>query len=77
MGIISDNFLGLVAIIFIFGLPVIAVVMVFWSSMHKKTKDKEIPNCSLMNQRKPRSQARLTSARCVLLACCLVSVSEL
>ena len=31
----------LVAIIFIFGLPVIAVVMVFWSSMHKKTKDKE------------------------------------
>ena len=49
MGIISDNFLGLVAIIFIFGLPVIAVVMVFWSSMHKKTKDKEIRQLIIEN----------------------------
>ena len=36
------NYVGLAAVILIFGLPVIAVVMVFWSSMHKKTKDKEI-----------------------------------
>ncbi len=46
---IPDNFLGLVAIIFIFGLPVIAVVMAFWSSMHKKTKDKEIRQLIIEN----------------------------
>ena len=49
MQLISDNFLGLVAIIFIFGLPVIAVVMSFWSSMHKKTKDKEIRQLIIEN----------------------------
>jgi F0F1-type ATP synthase assembly protein I len=55
MGIISDNFLGLVAIIFIFGLPVIAVVMVFWSSMHKKSKDKEIRQLIIENHTDPET----------------------
>ena len=43
------NYVGLVAAILIFGLPVIAVVMVFWSSMHKKTKDKEIRQLIIEN----------------------------
>ena len=55
MGIISDNFLGLVAIIFIFGLPVIAVVMVFLSFMHKKTKDKEIRQLIIENHTDPET----------------------
>ena len=49
MEYIPDNFVGIVAIIFIFGLPVIAVVMAFWSSMHKKTKDKEIRQLIIEN----------------------------
>ena len=55
MELISDNFLGLVAIIFIFGMPVIAVVMVFWSSMHKKTKDKEIRQLIIENHVDPET----------------------
>ena len=46
---IAHNFVGLVAIVLIFGLPVIAVVMAFWSSMHKKTKDKEIRQLIIEN----------------------------
>ena len=46
---ITHNFVGLVAIVLIFGLPVIAVVMSFWSSMHKKTKDKEIRQLIIEN----------------------------
>ena len=43
------NYVGLVAVFLIFGLPVIAVVMVFWSSMHKNTKDKEIRQLIIEN----------------------------
>ena len=50
MEALSDNFVGLVAIIFSLGLPVIAVVMSFWSSMHKKTKDKEIRQLIIENK---------------------------
>ena len=46
---ITHNFVGLVTIVLIFGLPVIAVVMAFWSSMHKKTKDKEIRQLIIEN----------------------------
>ena len=50
MEYIADNFVGIVAIICIFGLPIIAVVMAFWSSMHKKTKDKEIRQLIIENK---------------------------
>lgn len=43
------NFVGLAAVILIFALPVIAVVMVFWSYMHKNTKDKEIRQLIIEN----------------------------
>ena len=49
MDYIPDNFVGIVAIIFSLGLPVIAVVMAFWSSMHKKSKDKEIRQLIIEN----------------------------
>ena len=46
---IANNFVGLVTIVLIFGMPVIAVVMVFLSSMHKKTKDKEVRQLIIEN----------------------------
>ena len=49
MEALSDNFVGLVAIILMLSLPIIAVVMSFWSSMHKKTKDKEIRQLIIEN----------------------------
>lgn len=49
MEALSHNFVGLVTIVLIFGLPVIAVVMAFWSSMHKKSKDKEIRQLIIEN----------------------------
>ena len=49
MEALGDNFVGLVTIVLIFGLPVIAVVMAFWSSMHKKSKDKEIRQLIIEN----------------------------
>lgn len=49
MEALSHNFVGLVTIVLIFGLPVIAVVMAFLSSMHKKTKDKEIRQLIIEN----------------------------
>lgn len=42
-------FQGLVAIILMLSLPIIAVVMSFWSSMHKKTKDKEVRQLIIEN----------------------------
>lgn len=55
MEYIADNFVGIVAIICIFGLPIIAVVMAFWSSMHKKTKDKEIRQLIIENKTDPET----------------------
>ena len=46
---IPDNFLGLVAIIFIFGLPVIAVVMAFIKKMKKNQHDKEVRQLIIEN----------------------------
>ena len=55
MEYIADNFVGIVAIICIFGLRIIAVVMSFWSSMHKKTKDKEIRQLIIENHTDPET----------------------
>ena len=55
MEALSHNFVGLVTIVLIFGLPVIAVVMAFWSSMHKKTKDKEIRQLIIENHTDPET----------------------
>ncbi len=49
------NYVGLVAAILIFGLPVIAIVMGFWSYMHKNTKDKEIRQLIIENHVDPET----------------------
>jgi len=49
MEALSHDFVGLVAIILILGLPVIAVLMTFISSMHKKERDKEIRQLIIEN----------------------------
>jgi len=46
---IPDNFLGLVAIIFIFGLPIVVVVMVFLKKMKKNQQEKEIRQLIIEN----------------------------
>ena len=58
MEYIPDNFVGIVAIIFTLGLPIIAVVMSFWSSMHKKTKDKEVRQLIIENHTDPETAMR-------------------
>ena len=52
---IPDNFLGLVAIIFICGLPVIAVVMVFLKKMKKNQQEKEIRQLIIENKTDPET----------------------
>lgn len=52
---IPDNFLGLVAIIFIFGLPVIAVIMVFLKKMKKDQQQKEIRQLIIENKTDPET----------------------
>ena len=49
MEALSDNFVGMIAIILIFGLPVIAVIMVFVKSMKKNRLDKEIRQLIIEN----------------------------
>ena len=49
MHLLPVAFQGLVAIILMLSLPIIAVVMSFWSSMHKKTKDKEVRQLIIEN----------------------------
>ena len=46
---ITHELVKMVAVILIFGMPVIAVVMFFWSSMHKKKRDKEIRQLIIEN----------------------------
>lgn len=55
MEYIPDNFLGLVAIIFIFGLPVIAVVMAFIKKMKKNQQEKEIRQLIIENKTDPET----------------------
>ena len=50
MEALSDNFVGMIAIILIFGLPVIAVIMVFVQSMKKNRLDKEVRQLIIENQ---------------------------
>ncbi len=49
MQALSDNFVGMIAIILIFSLPIIAVLMVFISEMKKKRLDKEIRQLIIEN----------------------------
>ena len=49
MQALSDNFVGIITIILIFGLPVIAVIMVFIKSMKKNRLDKEIRQLIIEN----------------------------
>ena len=46
---IFESFVGLVIIVLIFGLPVIAVIMVSWTSMYKKKREKEIRQMIIEN----------------------------
>ena len=46
---ILGEMIPLTAVILSLGLPIVVVVMVFWSSMHKKTKDKEIRQLIIEN----------------------------
>lgn len=55
MEALSHDFVGLVTIILIFGLPVIAVMMAFISSMNKKKRDKEIRQLIIENHTDPET----------------------
>ena len=55
MHLLPVAFEGLVAIILMLSLPIIAVVMSFWSSMHKKTKDKELRQLIIENHTDPET----------------------
>lgn len=55
MHLLPVAFQGLVAIILMLSLPIIAVVMSFWSSMHKKTKDKELRQLIIENHTDPET----------------------
>lgn len=52
---IPDNFLGLVAIIFSFGLPIVVVVMVFLKKMKKNQQEKEIRQLIIENKTDPET----------------------
>ena len=55
MEYIPDNFVGIVAIIFIFGLPIIAVVMAFIKKMKKNQQEKEIRQLIIENKTDPET----------------------
>ena len=52
---IPDNFLGLVAIVFIFGLPIVVVIMVFLKKMKKDQQQKEIRQLIIENKTDPET----------------------
>ena len=52
---IPDNFLGLVAIIFIFGLPIVVVIMVFLKKRKKDQQQKEIRQLIIENKTDPET----------------------
>lgn len=55
MGYIPDNFVGIVAIIFIFGLPIVVVIMVFLKKMKKDQQQKEIRQLIIENKTDPET----------------------
>ena len=55
MEYIPDNLVGIVAIIFIFGLPIIAVVMAFIKKMKKNQQEKEIRQLIIENKTDPET----------------------
>ena len=50
-----ESFVGLVAVVLIFGLPVIAVLMAFISGMHKRKREKEIRQLIIENHTDPET----------------------
>ena len=55
MGYIPDNFVGIVAIIFSFGLPIVVVIMVFLKKMKKDQQQKEIRQLIIENKTDPET----------------------
>ena len=55
MGYIPDNFVGIVAIIFTFGLPIVVVIMVFLKKMKKDQQQKEIRQLIIENKTDPET----------------------
>ena len=55
MEYIPDNFVGIVAIIFSFGLPIVVVIMVFLKKMKKDQQQKEIRQLIIENKTDPET----------------------
>ena len=55
MEYIPDNFVGIVAIIFTFGLPIVFVIMVFLKKMKKDQQQKEIRQLIIENKTDPET----------------------
>ena len=55
MDYIPDNFVGIVAIIFTFGLPIVVVIMVFLKKMKKDQQQKEIRQLIIENKTDPET----------------------
>ena len=55
MEYIPDNFVGIVAIIFTFGLPIVVVIMVFLKKMKKDQQQKEIRQLIIENKTDPET----------------------
>ena len=55
MEYIPDNFVGIVAIIFSFGLPIVFVIMVFLKKMKKDQQQKEIRQLIIENKTDPET----------------------
>ncbi|MBR4565305.1 MAG: hypothetical protein IKO26_12715 [Paludibacteraceae bacterium] len=55
MEYIPDNFVGIVAIIFSFGLPIVVVIMVFLKKMKKDQQEKEIRQLIIENHTDPET----------------------
>ncbi len=55
MEYIPDNLVGIIAIIFIFGLPIVVVIMVFLKKMKKDQQQKEIRQLIIENKTDPET----------------------
>ena len=58
---VFDSLTGIVAVVFIFGLPVIAVTLAFITAMHRKAKDKEIRRLIIENHTDPETAKLLVA----------------
>ena len=55
MEYIPDNLVGIIAIIFIFGLPIVVVIMVFLKKMKKDQQQKEVRQLIIENKTDPET----------------------